>query len=94
MSRPLTPGDDERLLDDVGVAVDARREVATLRPPSLLTAEPLITARIGSPSAQRVGRAGAGRRRRRRSSSTVPADAASNARQRPSGDRISPSWYW
>ena len=62
----------------------------TLAEPSLLTAEPLITARMRSPAAS------ASDSRRNTTTPTPfpftqPAAAASNARQRPSGEAIPPS---
>ena len=63
----------------------------TLSAPSLLIADPLITAWIVSPSATAASS--------RFSTTTptplpttVPRASASNARQWPSGDRMPPSW--
>ena len=87
------PGDRQRLLDDVGVAVDARREVADLALAVVVDRRALDDRedRVAVVRARR--RAGAARRRRRRSSAPCRPSAASNARQTPSGDRISPSRY-
>ena len=59
--------------------------------PSLLIAEPRITAWIVSPSAARPPAASAPRRRRR-CRRPCPAPRASKARQWPSGERMPPSW--
>ncbi len=65
----------------------------TLAAPSLLTAEPRMTACTLSPSASA--------RSSRLSSTaatplppTVPSASASKARQRPVGDRMEPGWLW
>ena len=84
-------GDGERLGDDLCLTADARREVADL------VAAVVVDGRAADDGEDVVAVA---RRRPRAASAatqptalemTVPADLASNARQCPSGERISPS---